>query len=204
MVQEALVFFLAIIEAHQAANREDLQLMLKISERDQAAFAALYDRYSAIVYTLILRIVKTSDNAEDILQEVFLQLWNKATLFSESRGSVYTWLISMARNKAIDHIRSRDRSPQESSIDAAIALPVSEYLADPLHAAISAEHERYMKDGLAQLTSQQREIIELSYYEGYTQTQIAERMAVPLGTVKTWMRQGMLKLRTYLKERLTS
>ena len=198
------MFFLAIIEAHQAANREDLELMARISARDQTAFASLYDRYSEVLYTLILRVVKTSDNAEDILQEVFLQLWNKAALFSESRGSVYTWLISMARNKAIDHLRSKERAPQESGIDAAIALPETGYLADPLHATISAECERHMKDALALLTSQQREIIELSYYGGYTQTQIAERMAVPLGTVKTWMRQGMLTLRAYLKERVTS
>lgn len=198
------MFLLALIEAQIARNEEDLGLLKRVVQKDQAAIGLLYDRYSTLVYTLALRIVKSTAEAEDLLQEIFVQIWNKAALFAESKGSVYTWIMTIARRKAIDKIRSQEYTNRGSSLDDddAMALPDAAYEANPLHATISTEYEKLMHSGLALLSDEQRTIIELSYYEGFTQAQIAERLTLPLGTVKTRMRQGLIKLRDYLKGRI--
>jgi RNA polymerase sigma-70 factor, ECF subfamily len=200
------VFFLALIEEHISKNREDLQLMAKVTGRDQTAFEQLYDRYAPVVYTMVLRIVKTPEVAQDLLQEIFLAIWNKSSSFSEARGSVYTWIMSLARNRSLDFLKSKEHASRGPGLDdsAVLNLPETAHLADPLNAAISSEHEGRMREGLALLGTQQRAVIELSYYEGYTQAQIADRLGLPLGTVKTWMRQALMTLRTHLKEHLAS
>jgi RNA polymerase sigma-70 factor (ECF subfamily) len=200
------VFFLALIEEHISKNREDLQLMTKVAGRDQSAFEQLYDRYSPVVYTMVVRIVKTPGIAEDLLQEIFLSIWTKSSSFSEARGSVYTWIMTLARNRSFDYLKSKERASRSGGVDEEtfLNLPDTSHLADPLNAAISSEHEDRMREGLGLISKEQRTIIELSYYEGYTQAQIAERMGLPLGTVKTWMRQGLMILRTHLKEHLAS
>jgi RNA polymerase sigma-70 factor, ECF subfamily len=200
------VFFLALIEEHISKNREDLLLMTKVAGRDQSAFEQLYDRYSGVVYTMVVRIVKTPEVAEDLLQEIFLAIWNKSSSFSAARGSVYTWIMTLARNRSFDFLKSKVHASRSAGVDeeAVINLPDVSHLADPLNAAISSEYEGCMREGLALLTKEQRTIIELSYYEGYTQAQIAERLGLPLGTVKTWMRQALMTLRSHLKEHLAS
>jgi RNA polymerase sigma-70 factor, ECF subfamily len=200
------VFFLALLEEHSSKNREDLQLMAKVAGRDQTAFEQLYDRYAPVVYALVLRIVKTPEVAEDLLQEIFLAIWNKSSSFSEARGSVYTWIMSLARHRSFDFLKSKDHTSRGWGIDEAtvLNLPDTAHLADPLNAAISSEHEDRMREGLALLGGEKRTVVELSYYEGYTQAQIAERLGLPLGTVKTWMRQALMTLRTHLKEHLAS
>ena len=199
------MFLLALIEAQIARNEEDLKLMMRIVKRDASALSELYDRYSALVYTMALRMVRATDEAEDLVQEVFMQVWSKAAAFAESKGSVYTWVVTIARRKAIDRVRSGQSLNRSLSLEdesASYQLPDAAYTSNPLHVAISSEYEELMKNGLSILTSDQRTIIEMSYYEGYTQQQIAEKLNVPLGTVKTRMRQGLMKLRDYLKERM--
>lgn len=200
------VFFLALVEKHISRNREDLQLMAKVAGRDQSAFEQLYDRFAPVVYTMVLRIVRSPEAAEDLLQEIFLAIWNKSSLFSEARGSVYTWIMSLARNRSLDFLKSKEQTSRGPGIDeqTVLNLPDTAHLADPLNAAISSEHERRMREGLELLDREQRTIIELSYYEGFTQAQISERLGLPLGTVKTWMRQSLMTLRTHLKEHLAS
>jgi RNA polymerase sigma-70 factor (ECF subfamily) len=200
------VFFLALVGNQMSKSREDLQLMTKVAGRDQTAFEQLYDRYGPVVYTMVVRIVKTPDIAEDLLQEIFLAIWNKSSTFSEARGSVYTWIMTLARNRAFDYLKSRERTSRGSGLDeqAVLNLPDTSHMSNPLNAAITSEHESRMREGLALLGREQRTIIELSYYDGFTQAQIAEKLGLPLGTVKTWMRQSLMTLRTYLKEHLTS
>ena len=200
-----MFFLLALIEAQQARNDEDIRLLEKVVQRDQTSFAALYDRYASLIYTMVLRMVKSTDEAEDLLQEIFMQIWNKAEMFAGSKGSVYTWVVTIARRKAIDRLRSSQSLHKGESLDEeeTVAIPGAAYQMNPLTATISAEYEELMRSGLAQLSDDQRAIIELSYYEGYTQAQIATRLDVPLGTVKTRMRQGLIRLRDYLKERMT-
>lgn len=195
---------MAIIQAQIGRNEEDLRLLKRIVKGDQQAFSQLYDKYASALYTTVLRIVKSTAEAEDSLQEIFLLIWNKAGLFSEAKGSVYTWMMTIARRKAIDKLRSQHMIHQGLSIDdeGSLAIPDVAYKMNPLHATISAEYETMMRDGLDLLAAEQRVLIELSYYDGYTYAQISERLELPLGTVKTRIRQGLMKLREYLKERI--
>lgn len=195
---------LAMIVQSVSRNEDDVRLFVRIKEGDQAAFAELYDRYSPLLYALVLRIVRETTEAEDVLQEVFLSIWNKASSFDEAKGSVYTWIVTIARRKAIDRLRSKElvNRGERLDSDAIAVIPDAAYATNPLNATIGNEYEALMQTALATLSPEQRTVIEMSYYDGYTQEQIAQRLQVPLGTVKTRMRQGLIKLREYLHDRL--
>jgi RNA polymerase sigma-70 factor (ECF subfamily) len=198
------VLLLTLIETQNAQIEGDLHLLMRVKDRDEAALGELYDKYSSVVYSLMMRMVRETGEAQDLLQEIFIQVWTKAPLFSASKGSVYTWIMTIARRKAIDRLRSRTTTGNTTSLsdDAALAIPDPAYHGNPLHVAISEEYDGLMRNGLATLSAEQRTVIEMSYYDGYTQEQIAEKLSVPLGTVKTRMRQGLIKLRNYMKERI--
>ncbi len=195
---------LAMIAQAPTRNEDDRRLLVRVKNGDQAAFAELYDRYSPLVFSLVVRIVKETAEAEDVLQEIFFTIWNKATLFNEEKGSVYTWIVTIARRKAIDRLRSKELVNRGERMDEELvgAIPDAAYMANPLNAAIGTEYEAMLRSAMALLSNQQRTVIELSYYEGYTQEQISKRLNVPLGTVKTRMRQGLMKLRENLEGRL--
>ena len=199
------MFLLALIEARIERNAEDFKLMTRIVKREESALSALYDRYSPLVYTIAVKMVSATDEAEDLVQEVFMQIWNKAGMFVETKGSVYTWIVTIARRKAIDKLRSSQNMNKASRVideETIFELPDLAHASNPLHAAISTEYEGLMKSGLTVLAENQRTIIEMSYYEGYTQEQISQKLNVPLGTVKTRMRQGLMMLRDHLKQRM--
>ena len=196
--------FLALIEAQGARNEQDLGLLMKVVKGDEGALGELYDRYASVIFTIALRIVKREEEAEDLVQETFLQVWNKSSMFEGSKGSVYTWVTTIARRKAIDRLRSKSAVHAGTTVDeeAYVRIPDPAFHSNPLNAAISAEYEDLIKQGLALLSDEQRDIIDLSYFDGYTQSQIAEKLQIPLGTVKTRMRTGMINLRDFLKERI--
>jgi RNA polymerase sigma-70 factor (ECF subfamily) len=198
------VFFLAVIDSFRASNEEDLRLFERIVKRDELALSALYDKYSTLLFTVLVRIVRTEAEAEDLLQELFLRIWKKAGMFAASKGSVYTWIVTMARRKAIDRLRSKEHANRTSTIDEEefYHIPDETLEASPIEVAMNGEYEQLMRSGLALLSEDQRRIIELSYFDGFTQQQISEQLNVPLGTVKTRMRQGIITLRDYLKERI--
>lgn len=197
------MILLALLKSYFTRNEEDLRLMKSIKQKDQFAFSALYEQYSPVVYTMLLRMLKSTAETEDVMQEVFLQIWNKARSFAEEKGSVYTWVMTIARRKAIDRIRTRAGGiPLNTDSVEAATVPDAAYTSNPLTSAISAEYEQFMRNGLAVLGGDERTVIELSYYEGFTQSQIAQQLDMPLGTVKTRMRQGMMTLREYLKTRI--
>ncbi|MEK9139385.1 MAG: sigma-70 family RNA polymerase sigma factor, partial [Bacteroidota bacterium] len=153
------MFLLALIKAQVARNEDDLKLMQQIVRRDQSALAALYDRYSSLVYTVVLRIVKITEEAEDLTQEIFMQVWNKAGMFAESKGSAYTWIVTIARRKAIDRLRAGQTAGRGTSLnddEATLELPDAAYMTNPLHAAITTEYEELMRAGLAVLAAEQR------------------------------------------------
>jgi RNA polymerase sigma-70 factor (ECF subfamily) len=200
-----IAFLMAMLASQAARNEDDIRLLVRVKGRDQAALSELYDRYSSLVYTIVRRVVKASDEAEDLLQEVFMQIWNKASLFAQDKGSVYTWIVTIAKRKAIDRLRSKDIINKGESLDDEekyIEIPDAAYMANPLHAAMTAEYEAILREGLDKLSVEQRTAIEMSYFDGYTQEQIAQRSNVPLGTVKTRQRQGLIKLRDILKSRV--
>jgi RNA polymerase sigma-70 factor (ECF subfamily) len=172
-----------------------------IARGDTGAFEALYDHYSPIVYALLLRILGNADDAQEVLQETFVKAWSNATMFDAVRGSEAAWLISIARSRGIDRLRARKiRSDRENDA----GREISHRSAFVEHAtgaedAIRNQEQKAVRGALAELPDAQRIALELAYFEGLSQSEIAARLNEPLGTVKTRMQLGMKKLRERLK-----
>jgi RNA polymerase sigma-70 factor (ECF subfamily) len=172
-------------------------VVARLAAGDMDAAAELYDRHAALVYALARRILRNDSDAEDVVQEVFAQAWRTAARFDSSRGSVIGWLLIMTRTRALDKVRARHARPDSE----ASALPDTLRAADPpvADAMIAAEHARIVRDALNALPPPQRTALELAYYEGLTQSEIAARLSEPLGTVKTRMRTALATLRERLR-----
>ena len=179
----------------EPAQDSDILLLKAIAARDEAALAQLYDRYDRILFGLLMRILNNREEAEDVLQETFIQVWRKAADFDETRGRPFTWLVTLARSRAIDRLRtlaSRERVAE------ARAREVSEEISDAATDALKSEQRGLVSDALAKLPDEQKRPIMLAYFDGLTQSEIATRLGAPLGTVKTRMRTGMIRLRELL------
>jgi RNA polymerase sigma-70 factor (ECF subfamily) len=181
---------------------QDLALIQRVAARDASAVSALHDRHAAVLYSLILRIVRDAGEAEDVLQEVFLRLWEKAESYDPVLGSPMAWLVRIARNRAIDRLRARRARPATQATDE----DVSEQLRDipspaatPETATSESEEQRALREALARLAPDQRALIEQAFFFGYTQSELAARFNMPLGTVKTRIRTGMLAMRQHLQ-----
>lgn len=183
---------------YQGLDNEEL--MERLGYRDLQAFRVLYQRFGSLVYSTCLRIVRDGQVAEDITQEIFLRIWRKPERYVSQRGRFVTWLTSVTRNRAVDEVRSRNRryrhetaSPEEQERE--IAGPEGD---DPALSAELADQRRLILAAMSGLPMEQRQVIELAYFGGLTQAEIAERLSQPLGTVKTRIRLGMQKLRAAL------
>lgn len=175
----------------------DEELMQRLSYRDLRAFEALYDRYGDLVYSTCLRVLRDAQLAEDMVQEIFLRLWRKPESYVPQRGRFPTWLLSVTRNRSVDEVRSRGRRQRHentSSPQQERDLPASQEQ-DPALSAQLADQQRLIRACLAELPGEQRLAIELAYFGGLTQQEIAVKLSQPLGTVKTRIRLGMQKLR---------
>src|SRR5262245_31467654 len=195
-----LLAALARLQPAAEAQAEDESSLRRLSSGDQAAAASLYDRHARPVYSLILRIVGDETEAEDVLQDVFAQAFRQAARYDPSRGPVAAWLLMMARSRAIDKVRARrtrieGRTGEVPTFD---ELPASQ--PDAAAACIDEEQTRLVRQALDDLPLLQRVAIELAYYEGLSHSQIAVRLEQPLGTIKTRIRLGLLKLRDVLTE----
>lgn len=172
-------------------------LLSRVALQDREAFELLYDQFAPLVFKLVLRMMGNRAEAEDILQEVFLQVWRTAASYDARRGHPSAWLITIARSRAIDRLRSpqhRRRAQEVPAVENAAFMRASD-----LWQEISLrENAVAVRDALASLPEKQRRPIELTYFDGLTQSEIAERLQEPLGTVKTRIRLGMLKLRDRL------
>ncbi len=188
--------------ANQQTDAEDAELLRAVARGEEPAFARVYDRYSPILLGLLLRILRSRAEAEDVLQEVFLQVWQQARSFDASRGRPFTWLVTLARSRAIDRLRavdSRERAAQRSGEDVPPVSP-SQGWAD--EEAIRAERAEAVRDALGELPEEQRQVLVLAYLEGMSQSEIAAAKNQPLGTVKTRTRAGLKKLSDALRTRL--
>ena len=179
----------------EPAKANDVELLEAIAARDEAALAQLYDCYRTILFGLLMRILNNREEAEDVLQEVFLQVWRKAADFDESRGRPFTWLVTLARSRGIDRLRTL--AARERVAEAG-AREVSEEISDAATDAFKSEQRGLVSDALAKLPDEQKRPIMLAYFDGLTQSEIATRTGAPLGTVKTRMRTGMIRLRELL------
>jgi RNA polymerase sigma-70 factor (ECF subfamily) len=179
--------------------KDDPELVRRLRARDPHVMTTLYDRYGRLAYSLIFRVVRDASAAEDLVQETFLRVWNRAQSFDEQRGALGPWILTVARNRAIDHLRSA----QARTTSGVLEL---DRLEDPTlftqleQSALSIDRARKLKAAFNKLTEQQRTVIELAYYEGLSQTEMAEKMNQPLGTVKTWVRAALKTLRAELSE----
>lgn len=181
-------------DPHEAGA--DVALLDRIVARDQAALGELYDRHSRRVYGVILRILGDRSEAEEVLQEVFVQAWTRAETYNVALGAPAGWLVRIARNRSIDRLRAN--SVRAGALEAA-PMPEPAYDDPETHVAVS-ERRRSVARALASLPSDQRELIEHAYFAGLTQSELAARFGLPLGTVKTRIRTGMLTLRQHLQE----
>jgi RNA polymerase sigma-70 factor (ECF subfamily) len=172
-------------------------LIARIAQGDRDAFGRFYDAFAGAAFGLIRRVLRDSGPAEEVLQEVFWQVWREAAQYDPRRGSAETWLLMRAKSRAIDKLRSIRRREKT------FVAPVEESLAHPAQAgdaAIAAEDRGLLENALGQLPAVQRRVIELAFFEGLTQSEIAARLGDPLGTVKTRARLGLERLRGALKE----
>ncbi len=190
----------------EASNDFDLLLLAEIARKNDDALMRLYDKYRRSVYSMLLRIVKIESEAEELLQDVFMQVWEKAELFDAERGFFDTWLFTLTHNKAINTLRSRlyKKNAQEDRKDiqdlANVVSPHTTQETTPLSEQEAADDRKAVLDALDKIPSDQRDALMLAYYEGLSQSEIAEKLGVPLGTIKTRMRQGMIKLQGLLGE----
>lgn len=178
----------------------DTELLHAIARGDERALGQLYDRYRLILFGLLIRILHSREEAEDVLQEVFLQVWKRAADFDEERGRAFTWLVTLARSRAIDRLRSLG-SRERATAGAARETPNA--VSDAESDAIRSEQSVIVRRALAELPEEQKKTLLLAYFEGLTQSEIAARLGAPLGTVKTRMRSGMIKLREALKGQMS-
>jgi len=185
-----------------ASDPTDLNLMQRIAARDAAALAELYDRHSRRVFGLILRIVRDRSEAEEILQEAFMRVWKRAEIYDGQMGGPLPWIVRVARNCAIDRLRARRlrAAVNAPAIDlAAVESPTSSGIQTPEAAVLDAERREKVTDALAGLPAEQRQLIEAAFFEGYTHSELSQRYGLPLGTVKTRIRAGMLAMRRRLE-----
>jgi RNA polymerase sigma-70 factor (ECF subfamily) len=181
------------------APATDEELMACLATRDIEAFEALYDRYGTLVYSTALRVAGDVHLAEDITQEVFLRIWRHPDRYVSQRGRFVPWLLSVTRNGAVDQVRSRGRRRRHELVsEQPEREPPTGDGHDPALMAELADERQRIRRALANLPAEQRQTIEMAYFGGYTQQEIAALLSEPLGTVKTRIRLGMQKLRVFL------
>lgn len=181
----------------RARDQEWITLIQRIADGDQAALATLYDTTSRLVYGLILRVLSDTNTAEEVLLDVYTQVWRQATNYDTQRGTPLAWLTTIARSRAIDRLRSGWQDQQrKESLESLGDAPTS--AASPEEMTVASERQRFVRAALESLSPEQREVIELAYYAGLSHSEIAAKLNQPLGTVKTRTRLGMIKLREAL------
>ncbi len=176
----------------------DDSLARRIAIRDVAALEAVYNRYSRPVYSLARRLLRDDETTEEVLQEVFMRLWTRADQFDSKRGRLLTWLLTITHHRAIDELRRRRARGQHDDIDIVLATAETPD-GDPAHEAALAETREAVRRALQHLPVAQRRPIELAYFGGLSQPEIAAKLQEPLGTIKTRMRLALQKLREFLR-----
>jgi RNA polymerase sigma-70 factor (ECF subfamily) len=187
---------------NSTSTTTDLEIMKKVASYDSKALEALYNRYSTILYTLIKTIVAEPELAEEVLSDVFVIIWKKINFFDFEKGNVYTWLITLARNKAVDTIRMKrkgvETQPYSDEYENKFILPVLKTDAKALELKDALERTVKMQKAMEELTDAQQYVIHLAYFEGLTESEIASKLNIPVTTVKSKIRIAL----TNLKENL--
>lgn len=181
----------------------DADLVVRMAQGDQQALGQLYDRFGSVMYAVAFRVAGQQADAEEVVMEAFAQAWREAPRFDQARGSVAAWLTMMTRSRALDLVRSqsrRERITDTAAREEPVSGPaMSTGFPSPGANVLDEERRKAVSTALASLSPPQRQAIELAYYDGLSQSEIAERLKEPLGTIKTRMRLGMQKLREALR-----
>lgn len=181
----------------------EIELLRRVAKGDRSAFEELYDRFSGVLFSTAYRVLNNQEATEDVTQDVFIQIWEKAPLYNPALGKPMTWAITLTRNKAIDRLRSmqrRGRLQDELQREAETFEQFDER--SSFDAASGVETGKLVRDAVQKLSKDQREAIELAFFSSLTQTEIAERLNEPLGTVKARIRRGMLRLKEILGSKI--
>ncbi len=188
-------------QSGSSGGPDDAALLARMGTGDERALGTFYDRWEGAVRAMVLRIVHEQTEADDVVEEVFWQAWRQAARFESARGSGGTWLLTIARSRALDRLRALKRSREDANLDAMVEAESGAFetdTPDPLDAAMLAERAHIVRESLLTLPAEQRETLEMAYLQGLSQSEIAERTREPLGTVKTRMRLAIMKLRERL------
>jgi RNA polymerase sigma-70 factor (ECF subfamily) len=191
------------MDTEVAAEKEleaEIALLQQVGQGDRASFETLYDRFSRVLFSTAYRVLNNQEAAEDVLQDVFIQIWEKAPLYDPARGKPMTWAITLTRNKAIDRLRSAvRRSRLQDDIERESATLEQFDDRSSFDALASEDTGRQVREAIQKLSKDQREAIELAVFSSLTQTEISERLKEPLGTIKARIRRGMMRLKELLR-----
>lgn len=182
------------LESSNPISLTEDELVSRLFKKDQAAFSYLYDNYAAALNGVIYRIVQDEESAEDVLQETFLKIWNNFNQYDKTKGKLFTWIVNIARNLAIDFTRSKGFKNQQKNLD---VDKIVGYIDSRKSTAFNPD-QIGLKTMLDKLKPEQRQILDLVYFNGYTQSEVAEELNIPLGTVKTRIRMALIQLRTII------
>lgn len=195
MLVEMVIDGMDVPEDGSAGDRAS-ELLLRVADGDRQAFAALYDLLSSRVFALILRVVVNRAQSEEVMQEVFLEIWQSAARFTPNRGQGRSWVLTIAHRRAVDRVRSsQSGSDRDARIGVRDLVEARDVVAESVESRIEGEQ---VVTALTALPEAQQEALILSYYGGYSQSEISVMIGVPLGTVKTRMRDGLTRLRSEL------
>jgi RNA polymerase sigma-70 factor (ECF subfamily) len=190
---------LFVILSVLASSQDDRDLIRRLKQRDPEAMGEMYDRFGRLALAIITRIVRDRATAEDLLQETFLRVWNRVASFDGERGALGPWVLTIARNRAIDYLRSSDSRYAQASYDLErLERPL--LFVDLEEQYANRDRIRHIREAFYKLTDNQRAVLELAYFEGLSQSEMAERLNQPLGTIKTWVRTALQFLRQALGE----
>ena len=192
------MFLAAISPMDERGASPDAALVRMLLQNDVSAFEKIYDKYSRIVYSLVLRIVQQSGPSEEVVQDVFLQLWRNSAQYDATRGPFAPWLLTLARNRALDTLRLKSERQRrlENQSDERFSVVVAPQYEKELDEKRRGERVRSL---VGELNPQQKRAIELAYFQGLSHTEIAAELKEPLGTVKSWIRNGLMRLREALQ-----
>jgi len=183
----------------KTAQETQTQLMRRVAARDRQALADFYDQVAGVLFSTAVRILGDQQEAEEVIQDVFVQIWEKAPMFDIVLGTPFHWAVSITRNRAIDRLRSRQRRARVvEGFREEMSSGMDQYVPAPT-ASLDTEHVSLIRNAVSTLPPDQRQAIELAFFSGLTHAEIAEKLSEPLGTIKARIRRGMLKLRESLQ-----
>ncbi len=195
----AWCFFITRFVNEEQNKEHDIRLLRRIADGDRAAFAEFYDRHATLMFSVASKILNDAGEAEDVLQETFVQIWEKAKNFDPALGKASSWVCILVRNKAIDRIRAsqrRSRLAEAAGAEFSIIAEADDTANDGVH---GREHAKLIQSAIVELPAEQRHAIELAFFSGLTQDEISKKLNEPLGTIKARIRRGLLKLRDQLE-----